>query len=58
MMKLVNYDFYPSNLRFEPPFESLRTRRKRKTYVQPKIDTPKKYIDLTLENVLIRYSNL
>ena len=50
--------FYPSNLRFEPPFESLKEPETEKSveekFVKYKQPTPKKYVDLTLENVLMK----
>tara|TARA_Y100001970_G_C14029546_1_gene747862 strand:- start:123 stop:1034 length:912 start_codon:yes stop_codon:yes gene_type:complete len=50
--------FYPSNLRFEPPFESLKEPETEKLveekFVKYKQPTPKKYVDLTLENVLMK----
>ena len=50
--------FYPSNLRFDPPFETLRepdtTKLVEEKYVKPTQETPKKYVDLTMKNVKMK----
>ena len=50
--------FYPKQLRFEPPFETLRepenTKLVEEKYVKPTQETPKKYVDLTMKNVKMK----